>query len=255
MLHFRIAAVVAALAALLTAGAGIAGAQGASGDPVQVVDVATRDNAAKNRLQRLGLDLTEHGDANSVEVVLHGADDARRLREAGFSYRVRIADLEAQTRRDREADAQYAARSSAPTCRAGGPSTARSPTTSASSTQLAQRYPALVKPITLPLHDARGPRSSSGIEITRDARDVDDGKPIFLQMGAHHAREWPSAEHAMEFAYDLLRGYGTRRAHDAARRRDADDRRPGRQPGRVQRLARAPIRATRPTTSAASTTR
>ena len=27
-------------------------------------------------------------------------------------------------------------------------------------------------------------------------------------MGAHHAREWPSSEHAIEFAYDLLTNYG-----------------------------------------------
>ena len=27
-------------------------------------------------------------------------------------------------------------------------------------------------------------------------------------MGVHHAREWPSSEHAIEFAYDLLRNYG-----------------------------------------------
>ena len=41
-----------------------------------------------------------------------------------------------------------------------------------------------------------------------------DGKPVFLQMGAHHAREWPSAEHAMEWAYELVNGY---RAKNAAR--------------------------------------
>ena len=27
-------------------------------------------------------------------------------------------------------------------------------------------------------------------------------------MGVHHAREWPSSEHAIEFAYDLLTNYG-----------------------------------------------
>ena len=27
-------------------------------------------------------------------------------------------------------------------------------------------------------------------------------------MGVHHAREWPSSEHTIEFAYDLLRNYG-----------------------------------------------
>jgi hypothetical protein len=36
-----------------------------------------------------------------------------------------------------------------------------------------------------------------------------DGKPVFLMMGLHHAREWPSGEHAMEFAFDLARGYFT----------------------------------------------
>ena len=28
-------------------------------------------------------------------------------------------------------------------------------------------------------------------------------------FGAHHAREWPSAELPMEFAHDLVRSYGT----------------------------------------------
>ena len=33
-----------------------------------------------------------------------------------------------------------------------------------------------------------------------------DGRPAFLLMGAHHAREWPSAEHTLEFAYELVKG-------------------------------------------------
>ena len=57
----------------------------------------------------------------------------------------------------------------------------------------------------------------NGIEISTGAQNTADGKPIFLIMGVHHAREWPSAEHTIEFAYDLLRNYGTRRADDAAR--------------------------------------
>ena len=63
----------------------------------------------KQRLQSLGLDLTEHGDANSVEVVLHGAADERKLRDAGFTYDVRIADLEARSKADTAADAKFAA--------------------------------------------------------------------------------------------------------------------------------------------------
>ena len=39
---------------------------------------------------------------------------------------------------------------------------------------------------------------------------VNDGKPIFANIGVHHAREWPAGEHSMEWAYDLLRNYGKR---------------------------------------------
>ena len=52
-------------------------------------------------------------------------------------------------------------------------------------------------------------RDVNGIEITTNAQNTGDGKPVFLNMGVHHAREWPSSEHALEFAYDLLRNYGS----------------------------------------------
>ena len=32
--------------------------------------------------------------------------------------------------------------------------------------------------------------------------------PTFLLMGLHHAREWPSGEMAMEFAFDLVNNFG-----------------------------------------------
>ena len=46
-----------------------------------------------------------------------------------------------------------------------------------------------------------------GIEITKNVNAA-DGKPVFFQMGVHHAREWPSAEMPMEFATDLVKSYG-----------------------------------------------
>ena len=82
---------------------------GAQQGKTQIVEVATRTREAKERLQGLGLDLTEHGDADSLEVVLHGDADAATLRGAGFTYDVRIADLAAHTAANRAADAQYAA--------------------------------------------------------------------------------------------------------------------------------------------------
>ncbi len=72
------------------------------------------------------------------------------------------------------------------------------------------RYPSLARPLTLGHHSVLG-RDVNGIEISTGAQNTADGKPVFLIMGLHHAREWPSAEVTLEFAYDLLRGYG----HDA----------------------------------------
>ena len=51
------------------------------------------------RVNALGLDTTEHGDASGVEVILHGPADAAKLRKAGFSWRVEDADLGATMRK------------------------------------------------------------------------------------------------------------------------------------------------------------
>ena len=67
---------------------------------------------------------------------------------------------------------------------------------------LAARYPDLVKELTLNNRTVDG-RSVHGIEISQNVQ-AKDGKPIFLMLGVHHAREWPSSEHTIEFAYDLL---------------------------------------------------
>jgi hypothetical protein len=74
--------------------------------------------------------------------------------------------------------------------------------------KLARRYRHLVKPITLNHRSIEG-REVNGIEITTKPRNTADGKPVFLMMGVHHAREWPSSEHTIEFAYDLLNRYRT----------------------------------------------
>jgi Zinc carboxypeptidase len=73
--------------------------------------------------------------------------------------------------------------------------------------QLSMQYPSLVKPLRLNHKSVLG-RDVEGIEIAVNPANVDDGKPIFLNMGVHHAREWPSSEHAMEWGYDLLINYG-----------------------------------------------
>jgi hypothetical protein len=73
--------------------------------------------------------------------------------------------------------------------------------------RLAMQYPSLARTVTLNHHSVLG-RDVNGIEISTGAQNTADGKPVFLIMGLHHAREWPSSELTIEFAYDLLRGYG-----------------------------------------------
>jgi Zinc carboxypeptidase len=175
----------------------------------QIVDVATPTRADKRRLQALGLDLTEHGDADSIEVVLYGAADEQKLRDAKFNYSVRIRDLAARVEANRRADRRYRI------AQAGG---SELPSGSTGYRHLADfelelkllagQYPNLVKPLTL-AHKTHEGRDVVGIEIATHPYNLNDGKPIFANMGTHHAREWPSAEHTLEWAYDLLTNYGS----------------------------------------------
>src|SRR5215213_3667032 len=174
---------------------------------VQIVDVATAGRKDKTRLQSLGLDLTEHGDGNSVEVVLHGTADERKLRDAGFTFAVRVADLEARSKADKAADDKFAAANAKTQLPSGANQYRHLADYNLELKRLAMRYPALVKELTLN-HPSLEGRDVNGIEITKNPT-AHDGKPIFLQLGVHHAREWPSSEHAIEFAYDLLTNYGT----------------------------------------------
>jgi hypothetical protein len=52
-------------------------------------------------------------------------------------------------------------------------------------------------------------RKVYGIEIADDiTKAMTDGRPTFWVDGAHHAREWPSCEYTMMFAFDLLQSFG-----------------------------------------------
>jgi hypothetical protein len=50
-------------------------------------------------------------------------------------------------------------------------------------------------------------RPIEGVELAGDVNGR-DGRPVYVVMGLHHAREWPSGEMPMEFALDLARSYG-----------------------------------------------
>jgi murein tripeptide amidase MpaA len=178
-----------------------------SADKTQLVAVDTPARADKNKLVRQDFDLTEAATDTTVDVVLHGQADAARLRDAGFTYTVKIDDLAGHIARTREADRRYAASATRSDLPSGRTTYRRLADYDYEMKDLARRHPSLVKQITLAHRSVEG-RDIDGIEITPNVANTADGKPIFLNMGVHHAREWPSGESALEWAYDLINGYG-----------------------------------------------
>ena len=162
---------------------------------VTPVRVATPSAAARERLERLGLDVAEHGGAPNATVLLHGPADRRKLRASGFAYD-RIPGPRARA----------AVRASAAALPSGRTGTYRRLSAYGLEMKaLATANPDLVKPITLPLLSRLG-RPVEGLEITTNP-NARDGKPVYLQLGMHHAREWPSSEHTLEWAYELINSY------------------------------------------------
>ena len=203
-----------ALVAAGLAGAGVATAApqpSAQDDKVQIVTVHASTQKERSAVDALGLDTTEHADEHGVDVVLHGAADVARLRASGKKWTVKVADLAAVERANAKKDKAYAARVAESELPSGRTAYRTLSDYNAEMTALAAKYPTRVKALTLPNTSILG-KPVRGIEITNDAANTKDGKPVFLIMGAHHAREWPSSEHAMEFAYDLLESGDARNA-------------------------------------------
>ena len=72
---------------------------------------------------------------------------------------------------------------------------------------LAKKHEQVVKRFALKRPSLDG-RTIYGVEIGKGVRKGLQDQPTFVLMGAHHAREWPSGELAMEFAVDLAKNYG-----------------------------------------------
>jgi hypothetical protein len=157
-------------------------------------------------LEALGLDLTEHGGEGYVAVVLHGAADRAALERAGLEYTVEVRNLAQQSERQRAADARYAADTQRSALPSGRDTYRRLFEYEQELKDLADDNPEIARTITLP-HESWEGRSVQGIEITTDVDNRRDGKPVFLMLGLHHAREWPSGEHTMEWAYQMIKGY------------------------------------------------
>jgi hypothetical protein len=174
----------------------------------QLVTVNTPDRTDKQLLQTLGLDLTEHAGQDYVEVVLHTAEDVAALTGAGLDYDVRIPDLVARESEINQLNAAYAAATVSSPLPSGRDTYRTLDDYNADMAALERDHPDLVHRFELP-HPSLDGRPVYGIEIGRDVQGPDRGLPVFLLLGLHHAREWPSGENAMEFAFDLVTNYGT----------------------------------------------
>jgi hypothetical protein len=176
----------------------------------QLVTVDTPTRADKALLQTLGLDLTEHAGQDYVEVVLHTLADVAALATAGLGYDVRIPDLLAREAENNQVNAAYAATTVSSPLPSGRDTYRTLDDYNADMAALESEHPDLVELFSLP-HPSLDGKQIYGVEIGKDVRAPDRGLPTFLMLGVHHAREWPSGEHAMEFAVDLVKNYGTDR--------------------------------------------
>jgi hypothetical protein len=159
----------------------------------RIVRIETRTRSERTRLSRLGLDLTENAGPRYVDAVLYGRGDARALRRAGLRFAT-----------------PPRARTEPPPATSVLPGGARTVYRrlahySEEMKALAASNPDLVKHFTLPHTSVLG-RPVEGLEVTEDA-GARDGKPVLMMFGLHHAREWPSGEHTLEWAYELVNGY------------------------------------------------
>ncbi|TDU89817.1 murein tripeptide amidase MpaA [Kribbella voronezhensis] len=182
----------------------------ANAELIQLLRVSTPTAADKQRLNTLDLDLAESAGKGFVDLVAYGNHDRRLLQLAGFRWTVIEDDLVGADKEREAADAAYAKAVENKAIKATLPSGRTAYRQLADYNNelaaLATQYPTKVKQFTVKNTSLEG-RTIRGIEVSHDVT-TSNGKPVFLMVGLHHAREWPSGELTMEFAYDLLKNDG-----------------------------------------------
>jgi hypothetical protein len=166
--------------------------------PTAATAALVRVHAGANgqaKLEAAGLDVTESRSRDWADVIVNGAAQMRQVRALGAKVDLREADLGALDDRTLLADRTRSARASS---LPSGRDTYRTyEDIQAELKQLVADHPSLVRPVVLG-KTFQG-REIAGVEIAENVHGS-DGRPTFFLMGEHHAREWPSADIAMEFA-------------------------------------------------------
>ncbi|MDP2712206.1 MAG: M14 family zinc carboxypeptidase [Solirubrobacteraceae bacterium] len=182
----------------------------------QLVRVTASD-AQLDGLARAGLDVTHARGDGWADVIVSGVAQRTILRLSGLRHRTRVADLQRSFRSARAVDRRFATRlRTAGSALPSGRTTYRTyEDIQGELKQLVAQHPGLVRKVVF--GTSHQGREISGVEIARDVGGA-DGRPVFFTMGLHHAREWPSAEAAMEFAQLLVAEQMTTRVAALLRR-------------------------------------
>ena len=173
--------------------------------PATMVRVTLGGGRTLEQLEATGLDVTHDVGADGATVVLYSAADRARLVAAGFSFQTTVPDMRKADLARYRADQEYAGslRASALPSRRTAYRTLADYGTDLKG--LADRFPGHVR--RLEIGKSLEGRPIEGVEIAGNVAGR-DGRPVFAVLGAHHAREWPSAEMPMEFAINLANRYG-----------------------------------------------
>jgi len=181
-------------------------------DPrISVESVTLSEEGDLAQLERLGFDVTHDVGPASATVVLYSGAERARLERAGFDSITVSRDLVAQDTAARAAEDEAVralpAREQLPS---GRTSYRQYVDYTNDMKALAEQNPGLVRPVLV--GETYEGRPIEGVEIAADVNRTDDGRPVYLNFGLHHAREWPSGELPMEFAIDLVQNWNAGQA-------------------------------------------
>jgi hypothetical protein len=153
------------------------------GGALSLVRVRVTSDADLAKLNSFDLAEARHGDR--IDVVAWPGD-LPRLRATGLPFEVTVSDLRSTT----------------------GPSGYRHLSDyEAELYDLAARFPDHVRLVEGAQRTFEG-RTVLGVEIGDDVA-ADDGRPVAMLLGLHHAREWPSGEMTLDFAKELAEQFGS----------------------------------------------
>ncbi|MBI5107020.1 MAG: hypothetical protein HZB46_18900 [Solirubrobacterales bacterium] len=153
------------------------------------------------RLEEAGLDVTHNVTKRYADVLVAGAAQRDLVKRTGLRSALRIADFDAYLRRTARADGKAAM--AGPSNLPSGRQTYRGyEDIQAELKAIVEQHGDVARPVVI--GKSYQGRELQGVEVAKDVRG-DDGRPTFLLVALHHAREWPSAEAAMEFLWTLVK--------------------------------------------------